>query len=63
MFPPTPLTIPYYLQFDHPAVKDIFVCCGCTVGLQHVACVGHPVLQLFEPLGKHLVFGDYPVDS
>lgn len=52
-----------YLQLDHPAVQDIFVCCGSAVGLQHVAGVGHPVLQLFQPLGEQLVLSDDAVDT
>lgn len=35
-----------YLQLDHPAVKNTFVYSGSTVGMQHVAGVGNPVLQL-----------------
>jgi len=53
---------PPYLQFDHPAVQDVFISGGRAVGLQHVAGVGDPVLKLLQPLGEHLVLSDDPVD-
>lgn len=51
-----------YLQLDHPAVQDIFVRRGGAVGLKHVARVGHPVLQLLQPVVEQLVLGHDAVD-
>lgn len=52
-----------YLQFDHSAIKNVFVNSRGTVSLQHVAGVSHPVLQLLQPLGEELVLSDYSVDT
>lgn len=51
-----------YLQLDHAAVQNVFVGGGGAVGLQHVAGVDHPVLQLLQALGEELVLREDPVD-
>lgn len=53
----------FHLQLDHPAVENTFVSGGSTVGLQHVAGVSDPVLQLLQALGEELVLRDDSVNT
>lgn len=47
-----------HLQLEHPAVQHALVRCRVAVRIQHVNCIHHPVLQLFNPEGELTVFGN-----
>lgn len=52
-----------HLKFEHPAVQHTLVRCWVAVGVQHVNCVCHPVLQFFHSKGELIVLGDDSVQS